>query len=83
MRIHNCTRVSIRRPPIMPCTPKSVALRKAIAHVLLSPELSGVLCSFDQLIVPLLGLGGGGVSDDFVKIDHNLLVSAFRCGECQ
>eukprot|EP00579_Thalassiosira_antarctica_P028751 CAMPEP_0202020846 /NCGR_PEP_ID=MMETSP0905-20130828/45432_1 /ASSEMBLY_ACC=CAM_ASM_000554 /TAXON_ID=420261 /ORGANISM="Thalassiosira antarctica, Strain CCMP982" /LENGTH=80 /DNA_ID=CAMNT_0048582545 /DNA_START=120 /DNA_END=359 /DNA_ORIENTATION=- len=62
----------------MPCTPKSVALRKAIAHVLLSPELSGVLCSFDQLIVPLLGLGGGGVSDDFVKIDHNLLVSAFN-----
>ena len=67
----------------MSCPLKSVALRKAIAHVLLVPELSGVLCSFDRLIAPLLGLGGGGVSNDFVKIDHHLLVSAFRCGECQ
>ena len=67
----------------MSCPPKSVALRKAIAHVLLAPELSGVLCSFDRLIAPLLGLGGGGVSDDFVKIYCNLLVLAFRGGECQ
>ena len=67
----------------MSCPPKSVALQKAIAHVLLAPELSGVLCSFNWLITSLLGLGGGGVSDNFLKINHNLLVSAFRCSEYQ
>ena len=86
-QLHTCqhwqdqTHCVSRGPPIISCPSKSVTLQNVVAHVLLAPELLGVLCSFDWLITPLLGLGGGGVSDNFVKTNHDLLVSAFRYGE--
>ena len=67
----------------MSCPLKIAALQNAVARVLLTPEWLVVLCSFDRLVALLLGLCGGGVSDDFVKIDCNLLVLVFRCGKCQ
>ena len=40
--------------------------------------MSGILCTFDQLIVPLSGLRSGISNDAFAQIDHDLLVAAFR-----
>ena len=52
-------------------------------QLLMCSGLLEVLCSFGRIIAPLLGLGDGGFSDDFVEINFNLLVLALRCGEFQ
>ena len=55
----------------------SEALRRAVAHILLDPELDGVLCSFDNLISPLNCLGGSG-SDDVAIVDTGLIQRSFK-----
>ena len=56
-------------------------LRKAVAHVLLAKELDGILCSFEHLIVPLNTLYGGGTNDDRARVNQNVLLPAYKCGD--
>ena len=61
-------------PPLTPYAP----LQNAIAQILLVTDLEDILCSFEQLVVPLDVLCSGVRNDALAKIDHALLVAAFR-----
>ena len=57
---------------------KTAAVRRAVAHILLHPDLAGgICCTFDQLIVPLNYLGGGMGKDEYAAVDFPLLQKAF------
>ena len=51
--------------------------------MLLSSELDGILCSFEQLVVPLDLIPTGVGNDTLACIDQTLLVTAFTTGEDQ
>ena len=57
--------------------PKSAPLRKAVLHVLLTQELEGIVCRFDQLISPLKLLSGPSGDDNFAEVDYKLIKHAF------
>ena len=56
-------------------------LRHAVAHLLLTEDLHGILCSFDHLVVPLDTLRTSVSNDNVASINHELLVSAFKSDE--
>ena len=57
--------------------PKDAPIWKAILHVLLAPELLGVVCGFDQLITQIKPPSGRSGDDNFVEVDCKLIKHAF------
>ena len=56
----------------------SVPLHKAVAYVLLKPQLCGVQCTFDQLIASLNYLGGGVGKDAYATVTCELMRKSFE-----
>ncbi len=52
---------------------ESRPLRIAIALILTVPELDNIPCTFDQLVSPLIYLGGGAGKDEFAVVTHDLI----------
>ena len=61
-------------PPLTPYAP----LQNAIAQILVVTDLEDIPCSLKQLVVPLDVLCSGVSNDALAKINHALLVAAFR-----
>ena len=57
--------------------PSAQYAHKVVAHILLVPDLDGIIYTFEQLIVPLDVLSNGVGNDALAIIDHNCLVNAF------
>ena len=62
---------------IMPLSPKFSVIRKAVAQILLAPDLDVVLCTFEYIITPLNMLDNAVDNDEFAQVDHKLMMSAF------
>ena len=62
---------------------KRIPLRSAVGHLLLAPQLEGKLCTYEQLVAPILAVGGGSLEDGTVVVDRDLFVGAFKCGESE
>ena len=65
----------------MPLSPKFAIIGKAVAQILLAPIFDGVLCTFEHIITPLNMLGNVVGHDNFVQVDHKLMMSAFQSGD--
>ena len=64
----------------MSCSPNFLSIQKAVIQVLFAPGLDSILCSFEQLIVPLHLSRDGIYNDALVHIDQSLLVAVFISG---
>lgn len=62
---------------------KRIPLRSAVGHLLLAPQLEGKLCTYEQLVAPILAVGGGSLEDGTVAVDRDMFVGAFKCGESE
>ena len=65
----------------MPLSPMFAVTQRAVAQILLAPDLAGVLCTFEHIITPLNMLGDAVGNDEFAQVDHKLMMSAFQSGD--
>ena len=56
---------------------ESKPIRVVVALILAIPELENILCTFDQLVSPLIYLGGGAGKDEFAVVTQKLIQRSF------
>ena len=66
----------------MPLAKPLKSLRGTVSHLLANRRLEeGTICSFDQLISPLILVGGHGGDPNYAAIYQDMATNAFKNGD--